>query len=193
MKTHPIFVIAALASLLAVTNCSKEEKADDLPSKSTIHSIIPEGIGIHYILLGSQVVHSGSNDLENKKISMEEFKEVEAWNQVGLIGLQSEDLPGASSSFTGFAGTKLPGAQLKRINVELTDKGRQMDAKTQVPNRTNGLAYGLFVSLKVNEIVSRELHTKAGSNYCVVHAIVRDELTDIGEQVYRARRRIFFR
>lgn len=174
--------------LLAIlTGCSKQEKAGKLPSNDTIRALVDESVGIYGVPLGRLIVHNHEDDFSNKKISQDCFIRMKSVADAGLIEIHSNEILGENTQFTWDDwNRRMVQGQMLDIRVELTEKGRKLDSSVNVKERSSDWAYHRLYDQKVDDIVSMELQKMAGSNYCIVNAMVLEEMTQAGVEVFGA-------
>lgn len=156
--------------------------ADTLsPSDSEVRRILDRHfnkLGYHVILIGDAAVTTGANNFDRKEISADEFKEVVAWSQAGLIDLARDDVLSNSERFKG---------HLKRIKVTPTAKGLQFQKDSNIREPLDPkFLYARFITLTASDIIENREVKKNVDSYRVVKGTYKIHWNEVSTKVYSA-------
>lgn len=173
------------------TACSGESTSAASPSDRQMEEIINNLLlrWTNRIITGDVIVTTGDNDWDKKEISSEEFKEVTAWAEVGLIKLTAEDVLSDAKQFSWKDWMdRTQSGQIKRIKVTPTEKGLEFQKESDLKEPPDPrFLYARFFTTTVEEIVESKEVKKDVDLYRVVKGSFRTQWNDVGKQVFSAR------
>lgn len=171
-----LIIAVAAAALTGLGACGGGGKSmSDGDARKVLGRELNEG-AVRKIMIGDSVVTNGANDFAKREMSAEEFKEVQAWSQLGLVTVQSTDITYANRG-------NLPYSVQKTVKVTPTEAGLKLSkqAKVEKPEADKFL-YGRFYDPKVKSVIENREVKKDVNLYRVVKGTVENRYSALGER-----------
>ena len=163
---------------LAVVALAACGGGDRSPSNGDVKKIVESELqrtAVRKILTGDQVVTNGESAFDKREISAEEFREVEAWERLGLIKLTASDVTWQNRG-------ALPATATKKITVTPTEEGAKLSKAAKVDKPEEQFLYGRFYTPKVKSVIENREVKKDVDLYRVVKGTVENRYSDLGER-----------